>query len=208
MPISKSKRKKQIGQRESVGRFGFRRGGFTGFGFTGFGSQVAAFQIAGWAGLFLCLMCISGSTLADGAQKKFSGLGGAAMSDGVRMGDGQSFGVLGVGALGRNVLWEVNRRHALLRYVRTRAGAVRKLHPNEMTLLFGTPSFERADGDLRMWQFASGVCALDVYYRGNKRPVYAEYRVRGSAEHGGRVVKGAGVSHKECAESLFENGGF
>lgn len=193
MPISKSKRKKQTGQPLQVGRFGF-----SGFGFSGFGSQVVAFRLLGWAAILFGVLCLGGSTLGDVGQRAFGGL-----EHDVRMGDNQSYGQYGDD--GRAVL---NRRHALLRQVNNRVGAVRLLHPDDLVLLFGAPSLERVDGDVRVWQFASGICALDVYFRDDKRPVYAEYRVRGSAEAGSRGRNALqGVEYKSCVLALYEGGG-
>lgn len=118
-----------------------------------------------------------------------------------RFGGNQSFEEAGHDA--RAVL---NRRHALLRQVQNRVGAVRLLHPSDLVLLFGAPSLERMEGDVKVWQFASGECALDVYFRDVKRPVYAEYRVRGSAEGGSRQ-RAHGFDHRVCAQSLFLRGG-
>lgn len=150
------------------------------FGFSGFGSQALAFKILAVVAVAVVVLCLGGSVLKDDAPQ-------VGVERTLDAGD------------------DVNRRHALLRKVKNRVGAVRGLHAGDLVLLFGAPSFERVDGNMRMWQYASGVCALDVYFKDdNQWPVYAEYRVRGSAEEGSQLKVGRkGFDHRGCVDALY-----
>ena len=44
--------------------------------------------------------------------------------------------------------------------------------PNELTALFGTPSFVRDDPPAQLWQYKSTDCILDLYLYENNRSVY------------------------------------
>lgn len=93
-------------------------------------------------------------------------------------------------------------RAALLRHTAAEPDDVRDLDQNELMILFGKPTLIRHEGPVTTWQFASGECALDIYFRDRaEKPVYAEYRVRGSAE--GPDVSQARFDHRSCVRSLF-----
>jgi len=95
----------------------------------------------------------------------------------------------------------LNMRAALLRHTAMRPDGVRDLSQDDLVVLFGPPSLKRREGPVTTWQFASGECALDVYFKENAlRPVYAEYRVRGSAEGKAPVAM---LDHRACVKSLF-----
>jgi hypothetical protein len=92
-------------------------------------------------------------------------------------------------------------RAALLRHTASTPDDVRDLSRNELVVVFGQPTLVRQEGKVTAWQFASSECALDLYFPDNAlRPVYAEYRVRGSAE-GAQPTQM--LDHKACLKSLF-----
>lgn len=82
---------------------------------------------------------------------------------------------------------------SLLREVVSDADAVRDFSRAELAYLFGTPSLVRREGGIETVQYASGICAIDLYFKdGAAHPAYAEYRLQDAAR-----------GHHVCVQSLY-----
>ncbi|HEY8963466.1 MAG TPA: hypothetical protein VIN59_03265, partial [Alphaproteobacteria bacterium] len=159
MPVSK-KRKKN-GQRESAGRFAFAHAG----------SQALAMRMMARVFLLAAVLILGASSISDPVQ--------ALVQQGVE----ESLHKLQLDTVDSTLAM----RAALLRHTAAKPDAVRHLSRNELLVVFGKPTLQRAEGDVNIWQFASSDCALDIYFKDDaNKPVYAEYRVRGSAEGGAK----------------------
>jgi len=178
MPVSKSRRTKKSGQLPPAGRITFSP--VKGMA----GGQAIAMRFAGRIVLLVSILILGASTLSDPvAAVVRQGLSETMQRQNMSAPDGT-----------------LAMRAALLRHMAASPDDVRDMSQDDLIIVFGTPSLVRREGEVTAWQFASGECALDLYFRGKQRPVYAEYRVRGSAE--GKVSK-TPLDHKACLKSLF-----
>lgn len=176
MPVSKSRRTKRNGQRTPAGRFAFSR----------VDSQALAMRLMMRVFLIASVLVLGASTISDPVQ--------ALVRQGVQE------------ALHKADMTTpdsiLTMRAALLRHTAAEPDDVRDLDRNELMIVFGQPTLVRQEGRVTTWQYASGECALDVYFKDeSKKPVYAEYRVRGSAEGDDRPQ--VMLNHRACLKSLF-----
>jgi hypothetical protein len=187
MPVSKARKRLKKNGQQLAGRFSSARFGT---------SQQMALRLIGRAALIISVCVLASSTLSDPLQK----LADETIVMSARTQDIPKY--------------RQQERLALLRRTAQNADGVRGLSPDELALLFGTPTLKREEPEVESWHFTSGECALDVYFprkavmQLTRHPVYAEYRVRGDAGEEGLIEGKQALDHKSCVKSLFSHAKF